>query len=82
MFNLKKNNRQFIKKIIKHLDNYGDLYLIKTNLKNIQNRSLKRKKNFDGFIYENYEQIVKEYNNFMNFDKLISKKLKYKTIIN
>jgi hypothetical protein len=82
MFNLKKNNRQFIKKIIKHLDNYGDLYLIKTNLKNIQIRSLKRKKNFDGFIYENYEQIVKEYKNLVIFKKLIKNKISYKKILN
>ena len=33
-------------------------------------------------IYKNDQKIVKECNNFINFDELISKKLKYKTMIN
>ena len=82
IFSLIENNRLFIKKIIKYVDNYGDLYLIKTNLKNIRSRSLERKRKSKEFIYQNYQQVVKEYNNLRLFEKLIKNKIIYKKILN
>ena len=75
IFSLIENNRLFIKRIIKYVDNYGDLYLIKTNLKNIRSRSLERKRKSKEFIYQNYQQVVKEYNNLRLFEKLIKNKI-------
>ena len=82
IFSLIENNRLFIKRIIKYVDNYGDLYLIKTNLKNIRSRSLERKRKSKEFIYQNYQQVVKEYNNLRLFEKLIKNKIIYKKILN
>ena len=82
IFSLKANNKIFVNKALKFVENYKNLYMIKTDLKKIKKRYSQKIIKNDGFIYENNQQIVKEYNNFMNFDKLISKKLKYKTIIN
>ena len=44
MFGLIKNNRSFIKRIIKYVDKYGNLYLVQSNLKEIQRRSFERQK--------------------------------------
>ena len=82
MFSLKENNKIFVNKALKFVENYKNLYMIKTDLKKIKQRHSKRIIKNDGFIYENNQQIVEEYKNFENFNKLISKKLKYKTIIN
>jgi hypothetical protein len=82
IYSLKANNKIFVNKALKFVENYKNLYMIKTDLKKIKKRYSQKIIKNDGFIYENNQQIVKEYNNFMNFDKLISKKLKYKTIIN
>ena len=82
MFSLKENNKIFVNKALKFVENYKNLYLIKTDLKKIKQIYFKRIIKNDGFIYENNQQIVEEYKNFENFNKLISKKLKYKTIIN
>ena len=56
--------------------------MIKTDLKKLKRRYQQKIIKNDGFIYENYQQIVKESNNLMYFEKLISKKLKYKIITN
>jgi len=82
IFSLKANNKIFVNKALKFVENYKNLYMIKTDLKKIKKRYSQKIIKNDGFIYENNQQIVKEYNNFMNFNKLIGKKLKYKTIIN
>ena len=82
IFSLKANNKIFVNKALKFVEDYKNLYMIKTDIKKIKKRYSQKIIKDDGFIYENNQQIVKEYNNFMNFDKLISKKLKYKTIIN
>jgi hypothetical protein len=82
IFSLKNRNQSFVKRIIKYLDNYGQLYLIKTNLKQIHIRSKKRKKKSSEFIYQSYQQIAKEYNKLREFEKLIKKKIIYKKILN
>ena len=82
IFSLKANNKIFVNRALEFVDNYKNLYMIKTDLKKIKKRYSQKIIKNDGFIYENNQQIVKEYNNFMNFNKLIGKKLKYKTIIN
>ena len=82
MFGLIKNNRSFIKRIIKYIDNYGNIYLVQSNLKEIQRRSLERQKKSSEFIYQSYQQIVKEYNKLKIFEKLIKNKIIYKKIFN
>jgi len=82
IFSLKANNKIFVNRALEFVDNYKNLYMIKTDLKKIKKRYSQKIIKNDGFFYENNQQIVKEYNNFMNFNKLISEKLKYKTIIN
>jgi hypothetical protein len=82
LFTLKKNKYTFIKKIIKDLQKYGELYLVSTNLKNIYKRSLDRNKKSKGFVYKDYNEIVKEYDNLKIFEKLIKKKISYKKIRN
>ena len=66
----------------KLVENYKNLYMIKTDFKKLKKRYDQRKVKNEGFIYENYQQIVKESTNLMDFEKLISKKLKYKIITN
>jgi len=56
--------------------------MIKTDLKKLKGRHYQKIIKNEGFIYENYQQIVNEYTNLMDFEKLISKKLKYKIITN
>tara|TARA_Y100000816_G_C25963223_1_gene502617 strand:+ start:199 stop:501 length:303 start_codon:yes stop_codon:yes gene_type:complete len=63
------------------------MFVLKKNLndnsiKKLERRHVQRIIKNEGFIYENYQQIVKEFNNLMDFEKLISKKLKYKIITN
>ncbi len=82
IFSLKKNNKIFLKKALNFVENYKNLYMIKTDLKKLKRRYHQKIIKNDGFIYENYQQIVKESNNLMYFEKLISKKLKYKIITN
>lgn len=82
IFSLKANNKIFVNRALEFVDNYKNLYMIKTDLKKIKKRYSQKIIKNDGFFYENNQQIVKKYNNFMNFNKLISEKLKYKTIIN
>ena len=82
IFILKKNKKTFLKKIIKYFENYGELYLVKTNLKNIYKRTIKREKIYHGFIYSDKKQIKKYYQDLRLFEKFIQKKIIYKTIIN
>lgn len=82
IFILKKNKTTFLKKIIKYFENYGELYLVKTNLKNIHKRVIKREKIYHGFIYSDKKQIKKYYQDLKLFEKFIHKKIIYKTIIN
>ncbi len=56
--------------------------MIKSNLKKLKKRFKLRKEANNGFIYEDYQQIIQEQTNFMDFEKLISKKLNYKIITN
>ncbi len=82
IFSLKGNSKIFVKKALNFVENYKNLYMIKTDLKKLKARYYQKIIKNDGFIYENYQQIVKEYTNLMDFEKLISKKLKYKIITN
>ena len=82
IFSLKRNNKAFVKRALKLVENYKNLYMIKTDFKKLKKRYDQRKVKNEGFIYENYQQIVKESTNLMDFEKLISKKLKYKIITN
>lgn len=82
IFSLKRNNKIFLKKALNFVENYKNLYMIKTDLKKLKRRYHQKIIKNDGFIYENYQQIVKESTNLMYFEKLISKKLKYKIITN
>ena len=82
IFSLKKNKKEFFKKIISLKDNYNKLYLIKPSLEKIKTRLTTLDTRVDGFIYKNNKQIEKEYSNLIEFEKLISKKIKYKIITN
>ena len=82
IFSLKKNKKEFLKKIISLKDNYNKLYLIKPSLEKIKTRLTTLDTRVDGFIYKNNKQIEKEYSNLIEFEKLISKKIKYKIITN
>ena len=82
VFILKKNKKTFIKRIIKYFENYGELYLIKTNLQNIYKRTIKREKLYQGFIYKDKKQIIKYHQDLKLFEKLLNKKIIYKTIVN
>ena len=73
IFSLKKNNKAFVKRALKLVENYKNLYMIKTDFKKLKKRYDQRKVKNEGFIYENYQQIVKESTNLMDFEKLISK---------
>ena len=71
-----------MKKIISLKENYNKLYLIKSSLEKIKTRSTTLDTRVDGFIYKNDKQIEKEHSNLVEFEKLISKKIKYKIITN
>ena len=82
IFIFKKNKKTFIKKITEYFKVYGELYLIKTDLKKIFKRSVKRDKIQQGFIYKDKRQVKKYYQDLKLFQKSIQKKIIYKTIIN
>ena len=82
IFCLKKNKKSFVKKVIQYYEKYGDLYLVKTDLKKIYKRTVKREKIRYGFVYEDKKQIQNYYNNLKLFEKFIKKKIIYKIIKN
>ena len=82
IFSLKRKSKIFVKRVLSLVENYKNLYMIKTDLKKLKGRHYQKIIKNEGFIYENYQQIVNEYTNLMDFEKLISKKLKYKIITN
>ena len=82
IFCLKKNKKSFIKKFIQYFEKYGELYLIKTDLKKIYKRTVKRERINHGFIYNDKKQIQNYYYNLNLFEKFIIKKIFYKTIKN
>ena len=78
VFSLNNNKKSFLKKILKYYDSYGDTYLVESKISDIYKRSNLRNEKSNGYVYQEFKEILKEYKNFILFCGYLKKnKFKY-----